>query len=125
MKIVVNTKMAPGAIGPYSQAIKAGGFLFISGQIPVNPASNTVVEGGIEAQTIQALENLTAILTDQGLTMDNVVKTTVYLTDLNDFQVMNGIYADYFKGATPARATVQVARLPKEVMIEIDAIAVI
>lgn len=125
MKTVVTTKKAPGAIGPYSQAIKAGGFLFLSGQIPVDPTSSAVVEGGIEAQTIQALENLKAILTDQGLTLDNVVKTTVYLIDLNDFQVMNGIYGDYFKGKTPARATVQVARLPKEVMIEIDAIAVI
>lgn len=125
MKTVVTTKKAPGAIGPYSQAIKAGGFLFLSGQIPVDPTSSAVVEGGIEAQTIQALENLKAILTDQGLTLDNVVKTTVYLIDLNDFQVMNGIYGDYFKGETPARATVQVARLPKEVMIEIDAIAVI
>ena len=124
MKTVVNTKMAPGAIGPYSQAIKAGGFLFISGQIPVNPASNNVVEGGIEAQTIMVLENIKAILADQGLIMDNVVKTTVFLTDLNDFQVMNGVYADYFKGETPARATIQVSGLPKEVMVEIDAIAV-
>ena len=125
MKTVINTKMAPGAIGPYSQAIKAGGFLFISGQIPVNPLSNNVVEGGIEAQTIQVLENLTALLADQGLTMDNVVKTTVFLTDLDNFTVMNGIYGDYFKGETPARATVQVSRLPKEVMVEIDAIAVL
>jgi len=124
MKTVVNTKKAPGAIGPYSQAIKAGGFLFISGQIPVDPATNNVVEGGIEAQTVQVLENLSAILADQGLTLDNVVKTTVFLTDLNDFQVMNGIYGDYFKGETPARATIQVSRLPKEVMVEIDAIAV-
>ena len=125
MKTVVNTKMAPGAIGPYSQAIKAGGFLFISGQIPVDPATGNVVEGGIEAQTTQVLENLTAILADQGLAMDNVVKTTVFLTDLNDFLVMNGIYGNYFKGETPARATVQVSRLPKEVIVEIDAIAVL
>ena len=125
MKTVVNTKMAPGAIGPYSQAIKAGGFLFISGQIPVDPATGNVVEGGIEAQTTQVLENLTAILANQGLAMDNVVKTTVFLTDLNDFLVMNGIYGNYFKGETPARATVQVSRLPKEVIVEIDAIAVL
>ena len=125
MKTVVNTKMAPGAIGPYSQAIKAGGFLFISGQIPVDPATGNVVEGGIEAQTTQVLENLTAILADQGLALDNVVKTTVFLTDLNDFLVMNGIYGNYFKGETPARATVQVSRLPKEVIVEIDAIAVL
>ncbi len=125
MKTVVNTKMAPGAIGPYSQAIKAGGFLFISGQIPIEPATNNIVSGGIEAQTNQVLENLTAILADQGLTMDNVVKTTVFLTDLDDFPVVNAIYGNYFVGETPARATIQVSRLPKEVMVEIDAIAVL
>ncbi len=125
MKSVVNTKMAPVAIGPYSQATKAGGFLFISGQIPVDPSTSNIVEGGIESQTTQVLENLTAILVDQGLTLNNVVKTTVYLTDLNDFQVMNGIYGNYFKGEAPARATVQVSRLPKDVMVEIEAIAVL
>jgi 2-iminobutanoate/2-iminopropanoate deaminase len=125
MKSVVNTNKAPVAIGPYSQAIKAGGFLFISGQIPVDPSTSNIVEGGIESQTTQVLENLTAILVDQGLTLNNVVKTTVYLTDLNDFQVMNGIYGNYFKGEAPARATVQVSRLPKDVMVEIEAIAVL
>ncbi len=125
MKIVVNTDKAPGAIGPYSQGIKAGGFVFVSGQMPVDPISNAVVEGGIEAQTTQVLENIKAILADQNLTMDNVVKTTVFLKDLNDFQVVNGIYGDYFKAQAPARACVQVVKLPKDVMVEIEAIAVV
>jgi len=125
MKAVVNTDKAPGAIGPYSQAIKAGGFLFISGQMPVDPISNGVVEGGIEAQTTQVLENIKAILSHQGLLMDNVVKTTVFLKDLNDFQIVNSIYANYFKEQAPARACVQVVKLPKDVMVEIEAIAVV
>ena len=125
MKAVVNTDKAPGAIGPYSQAIKAGGFLFISGQMPVDPINNSIVEGGIKAQTTQVLENIKAILADQGLTMDGVVKTTVFLKDLNDFQVVNGIYGEYFKTEAPARACVQVVKLPKDVMVEIEAIAVV
>lgn len=125
MKTVVNTNEAPGAIGPYSQGIKAGGFLFISGQMPVDPVSNDVVEGGIEAQTTQVLENIKAILAAQDLTMANVVKTTVFLKDLNDFQIVNGIYGDYFKVEAPARACVQVVKLPKDVMVEIEAIAVV
>lgn len=125
MKIVVNTDKAPGAIGPYSQGIKAGGFVFVSGQMPVDPVSNDVVEGGIKAQTVQVLENIKAILAVQELTMDSVVKTTVFLKDLNDFQVVNGIYGEYFKDQAPARACVQVVKLPKDVMIEIEAIAVV
>ena len=125
MKTVVTTDKAPGAIGPYSQGIKAGGFLFISGQMPVDPISNGVVEGGIEAQTTQVLENIKAILSHQGLLMDNVVKTTVFLKDLNDFQIVNSIYANYFKEQAPARACVQVVKLPKDVMVEIEAIAVV
>ncbi|MBP2657809.1 MAG: reactive intermediate/imine deaminase [Firmicutes bacterium] len=125
MKTVVNTDNAPGAIGPYSQGIKAGGFLFVSGQMPVDPVSNAVVEGGIEAQTKQVLENIKAILASEGLTMDSVVKTTVFLKDLNDFQIVNGIYGQYFKEQAPARACVQVVKLPKDVMVEIEAIAVI
>jgi 2-iminobutanoate/2-iminopropanoate deaminase len=125
MKTVVNTNNAPGAIGPYSQAIKAGGFLFISGQMPVDPVSNAVVEGGIQSQTLQVLENIKAILANQDLTMDSVVKTTVFLKDLNDFQVVNAIYGDYFKQQAPARACVQVVKLPKDVMIEIEAVAVV
>jgi len=125
MKTVVTTDKAPGAIGPYSQGIKAGGFLFISGQMPVDPINNSIVEGGIKAQTTQVLENIKAILADQGLTMDGVVKTTVFLKDLNDFQVVNGIYGEYFKTEAPARACVQVVKLPKDVMVEIEAIAVV
>lgn len=125
MKTVVNTDNAPGAIGPYSQGIKAGGFLFVSGQMPVDPISNAVVEGGIEAQTKQVLENIKAILASEGLTVDSVVKTTVFLKDLNDFQIVNGIYGQYFKEQAPARACVQVVKLPKDVMVEIEAIAII
>ncbi len=125
MKTVVNTDKAPGAIGPYSQGIKAGGFLFVSGQMPVDPVSNAVVEGGIEAQSKQVLENIEAILASEGLTMTSVVKTTVFLKDLNDFQIVNGIYGQYFKEQAPARACVQVVKLPKDVMVEIEAIAVI
>lgn len=125
MKTVVNTDKAPGAIGPYSQGIKAGGFLFVSGQMPVDPVSNAVVEGGIEAQTKQVLENIKAILGSAGLTMDSVVKTTVFLKDLNDFQIVNGIYGQYFTAQAPARACVQVVKLPKDVMVEIEAIAVV
>jgi 2-iminobutanoate/2-iminopropanoate deaminase len=125
MKTVVNTDNAPGAIGPYSQGIKAGGFLFVSGQMPVDPVSNAVVVGRIEAQTKQVLENIKAILASGGLTMDSVVKTTVFLKNLNDFQIVNGIYGQYFKEQAPARACVQVVKLPKDVMIEIEAIAVI
>ena len=125
MKTAVNTDKAPGAIGPYSQAIKAGGFLFISGQMPVNPVSNGIVDGGIEAQTTQVLENIKAILADQGLTMDSVVKTTVFLKDLNDFQVLNAVYGGYFKEQALARACVQVVKLPKDVMVEIEASAVL
>lgn len=125
MKTVVNTDKAPGAIGPYSQGIRAGGFLFVSGQMPVNPLNNTVVEGGIEEQALQVLENIKAILSSEGLTMNHVVKTTVFLKDLEDFQVVNSIYGQYFKEQAPARACVQVVKLPKDVMVEIEAIAVL
>lgn len=125
MKTVVNTDKAPGAIGPYSQGIKAGGFLFVSGQMPVDPAKNAVVEGGIKVQTAQVLENMKAILGSEGLTMDSVAKTTVFLKDLNDFQAVNEIYGLYFKEQAPARACVQVVKLPKDVMVEIEGIAVI
>ncbi len=125
MKTVVNTDKAPVAIGPYSQGIKAGGFLFVSGQMPVDPVTNTVVEGGIEAQSKQVLENIQAILISEDLTMASVVKTTVFLKDLNDFQIVNDIYGQYFKEQAPARACVQVVKLPKDVMVEIEAIAAI
>jgi len=125
MKTVVNTDKAPAAIGPYSQAIKAGGFLFISGQLPVDPASGNIVEGGVGEQTRQSLENVKNILASQGLDTESVVKTTVFLADMNDFQVVNGIYALYFNQNAPARACIQVARLPKDALVEIEAIAVL
>ncbi|SHK01485.1 2-iminobutanoate/2-iminopropanoate deaminase [Desulforamulus aeronauticus DSM 10349] len=125
MKTIIHTEKAPAAIGPYSQAVKAGGFIFVSGQIPVNPATGEVVAGGVEAQTKQVLENLTAILNSQGLGLDRVVKTSVFIKDMNDFQKINAVYAEYFNSEAPARACVEVARLPKDVLVEIEAIAVV
>jgi len=125
MKTVVNTDKAPKAIGPYSQAIKANGFLFTSGQIPLDPATGNIVDGGIVAQTEKVLENLKAILQSEGLDAARVVKTTVFLADMNDFQTVNGIYAKFFTGDAPARSCVQVARLPKDVLVEIEAVAVL
>ncbi|MFR5264339.1 RidA family protein [Clostridium sp.] len=124
-KEIINTSNAPSAIGPYSQGVKAGNMLFISGQIPVNPISNEIPKT-IEEQTKQSLENVKAILKEAGATLDSVVKTTVFLTDLNDFVKMNEVYATYFDGEIkPARAAIEVARLPKDVKIEIEAIAII
>lgn len=125
MKTVVSTNEAPQAIGPYSQAIKANGFLFISGQIPLDPVTGEVVYGGIEMQTRQVLNNLKAILAKEGLSFSNAVKTTVFLQDMNDFAAMNKIYTEYFEVDPPARSTIQVARLPKNVAVEIELIAVI
>lgn len=125
MKTIVNTDKAPAAIGPYSQAVKAGGFLFVSGQIPVVPATGEVAAGGVEGQTKQSLENLMAVLNSQGLTAENVVKTTVFIKNMNDFGKINGIYGEYFVKDTPARACVEVARLPKDVLVEIEAVAVL
>lgn len=125
MKQIVNTEQAPKAIGPYSQAIKANGFLFISGQLPADRDSGHIVDGGIEAQTQQSLENIKAILSAAGSSFANVVKSTVYLKDMNDFAAMNGVYANYFTQQCPARACVQVARLPKDAMVEIEVIAVL
>jgi 2-iminobutanoate/2-iminopropanoate deaminase len=124
MKKVISTQNAPGAIGPYSQAIEVNGFVFISGQIPIDPVSAEVVEGGISEQTHQVLKNLGAVLEAAGLNYGNVVKTTCYLKSMDNFQGMNAIYANYFTQEQPARAAVEVARLPKDVLIEIDAIAV-
>ena len=123
MKKAIATTAAPGAIGPYSQAIDAGAFVFVSGQIPVNPADGTIPEG-IEAQTAQSIANLTAILAEAGLTLDNVVKTTVFLADMNDFVAMNGVYASKFTSPFPARSAVAVRELPKQVLVEIEVIAV-
>ncbi len=114
---------APKAIGPYSQAVEAGGFVFLSGQIALDPVTGKVVEGDIKAQTERVLKNLQAVLEAAGLTMADVAKVTVYLTDLGDFAAMNEVYATFFTKDPPARATVQVAALPKAVRIEIDAIA--
>ena len=123
MKTVVASPNAPKAVGPYSQAIKAGAFLFLAGQIPLDPASGTLVEGDIAAQTRRVLDNIGAVLGAAGLSFADVVKTTVFLADLNEMAAMNQIYATYFPDPAPARATVQVARLPRDVRIEIEAIA--
>lgn len=120
----VLTIYAPQPIGPYNQAIVAGGFIFTAGQIPVNPSTNKVVEGGIRAQTRQCLENLKAIMEAAGSSMGKVVKTTVFLHDMNDFALMNEVYAEFFADTKPARSAVQVARLPLDVEVEIEAVAV-
>ena len=120
---VVKTQSAPAAIGPYSQGITAGGFLFISGQIPLDPATGEMVQGDISAQVRRVLENLQAILTAGGSGMDRVVRTTVYLLDLGEFTKMNEVYREYFGAQPPARSTVGVAALPKGARVEIDAIA--
>jgi 2-iminobutanoate/2-iminopropanoate deaminase len=119
----VKTEKAPAAIGPYSQGIRSGGFLFCSGQIPLDPATGKMVEGGIKVQTERVLQNLEAVLTSGGASLRSVVKTTVYLVDLADFPAMNGVYGTFFPENPPARATVQVAKLPAGALVEIDAIA--
>jgi 2-iminobutanoate/2-iminopropanoate deaminase len=123
MKQIVATEAAPRAIGPYSQAVISRGLVFVSGQIPLDPATGQMVAGDIAAQTERVLENLRAILEACGSSLDRVVKTTVYLADLEEFPKMNEVYARYFPSAPPARATVQVARLPRDARIEIEAIA--
>jgi len=123
MRETVKTNKAPAAIGPYSQAVRSGGFLFCSGQIPLDPETGKMVEGGIEAQTERVLMNLEAVLAAGGASLTAVVKTTVYLADLGDFPVMNAVYGRFFPGSPPARATVQVAKLPAGALVEIDAIA--
>jgi len=125
MKKIIHTDNAPKAIGPYSQAIKAGNLLFVSGQVPFDPATMEIVEGGVEAQTTRVLENLQAILKEAGASFDNVVKTTVFIKDMNDFGAINEIYAKYFGENKPARACVEVARLPRDVKVEIEVIAVV
>jgi 2-iminobutanoate/2-iminopropanoate deaminase len=123
MKEGVHTANAPQAIGPYSQAIKANGFVFASGQIPLDPSTKQVVEGGIREQTERVMNNLKAVLEAAGTTLGHVVKTTVFLADLNDFVEMNDTYGRFFTDKPPARSTVQVSRLPRDVRIEIDVIA--
>ena len=123
MKKVISTANAPAAIGPYSQAIITGGMLFVSGQIPLDPATGAMVEGGIEAQTTRVLDNLKAIVEAAGTTLANAVKTTVYITNINDFGKVNEIYAGYFTENPPARVCVEVSNLPKGALVEIDLIA--
>ncbi len=121
----VHSDAAPKAIGPYSQAIVANGFVFCSGQTPIDPATGNLVEGGIEAQTQQVFKNLIAVLAAAGTDLDHVVKSNVFLKDMNNFAAMNAIYASHFKGAPPARSTVEVARLPKDCIVEIEMIALL
>ncbi len=123
MREAVSTTRAPQAIGPYSQAIRAGDLVFVSGQIPLDPATGAVVAGDIAAQTHRVMQNLEAVLEAAGASLGAVVKTTIFLADLGDFAAVNDVYGGYFKAPAPARATVQVARLPKDVRVEIDAIA--
>ena len=123
MKKVISTAEAPQAIGPYSQAIEAGGFVFVSGQIPLIPATGELVEGSVEVQTARVLENLKAILEAVGSSLESVVKTTVYITNMDDFAKVNGIYGQYFQENPPARVCVEVSKLPKGALVEIDVIA--
>ncbi len=123
MKHVINTKNAPAAIGPYSQAIEVNGMVYTSGQIPVNPATGEIPQG-IEAQAEQVMENVKNLLEAAGTSMENVVKTTVFIKDMNDFGTINGIYSKYFTSDCPARSCVEVARLPKDVLMEMEAIAI-
>jgi 2-iminobutanoate/2-iminopropanoate deaminase len=123
MRQAVSTDAAPSAIGPYSQAIRAGSLLFVSGQVPIDPATGAIVDGDIAAQTRRVLQNVGAILDAAGVSFDHVVRTTVFLTDMNDFAAMNEVYATCFSSPAPARATVQVSRLPKDARVEIDVIA--
>lgn len=119
----LHTNNAPAAIGPYSQAIEVNGFVFASGQIPIDPTTGNIVEGGIKEQTQQALTNASKIMEEAGLTMANVVKTTVFMADMNDFAAMNEVYATFFKQPYPARSAVAVKTLPKNVLVEVECIA--
>ncbi len=125
MKQVIATTSAPAAIGPYSQAIRAGQTLYLSGQIPLDPATGQIIDGDVRAQTLQVMQNLQAVLEAAGTDFSALVKTTIFLHDLADFAVVNEVYASFLTPPFPARATVQVARLPREVAVEIDGIAVL
>ena len=124
MKKQISTNNAPAAIGPYSQAIEANGMVFVSDQLPVNPVTGEFAEGGIKELTYQSLTNMKNILAEVGLTMENVVKTTVFLADMADFAAMNEVYASFFTGVAPARSAVAVKTLPKNALVEIECIAV-
>ncbi len=123
MKKVIETKLAPAPVGPYSQAVEANGFLFCSGQIAIDPATNQVLQGGIPEQTELVMKNISAVLEEAGLNFNHVIKTTIFLTSMSDFPVVNEIYAKAFKSAHPARSTVAVSGLPKGVQVEIEVIA--
>jgi 2-iminobutanoate/2-iminopropanoate deaminase len=123
MKKIISTNEAPVAVGPYSQAVRAGSLVFCAGQIPLDPKTAQIVSQDISEQTRRVLNNITAVLKAEGLTFEQIVKTTIFLTDLNDFQTVNEIYASYFKQAPPARSTIQVSALPKGARVEIEAIA--
>ena len=125
MKQIIQTNNAPQAIGPYSQAVMANGTLYVSGQIPVVPATGVIVSEKVEDQARQVMENVKAVVEAAGLTLENVVKTTVFIKNMDDFAAINGIYSEYFKENCPARACVEVARLPKDVLIEMEAIVVV
>ncbi len=123
MREVISTNDAPKAIGPYSQAIRANGFIFVSGQTPMDPATQQMVEGGVAEQTERALKNIEGILKAAGSSMEKIVRCGVFLKDMNDFAAMNEVYARFFRNAPPSRSTIEAARLPKDCRVEIDAIA--
>ena len=124
MREAIATDRAPQAIGPYSQAVRAGNQIYCSGQIPLDPATGAIIDGDIATQTRQVLTNLSKVLEAAGVSLDHVVKTTVYLADMNDFAAMNAVYGTFFTSPAPARSTVQAARLPRDARVEIDVIAV-
>ena len=124
MKQIIATSAAPAAIGPYAQAVKANGFVITSGQLPIDPATGAFAASDIAGQTRQSLKNVQAVLAQAGLGMENIIKTTVFLKDMNDFAAMNEVYAAFFPSQPPARSAVEVARLPKDALVEIEAIAV-
>lgn len=124
MKTIISTDKAPQAIGPYSQAVEVNGIIYTSGMIPINPADGTLITGSVEEQAEQALKNLKALVEESGSSMEQVIKTTVFIKDMNDFAKINEVYARYFTDNYPSRSCVEVARLPKDVLIEIEAIAI-
>ncbi len=125
VKEIIVTEKAPAAIGPYSQAVRCGNLVFVSGQIPIDPATGQVVQGDIKSQTSQVIRNLEAVLAAAGSSLDKVVKTTLFIKDMNNFSLINEIYSEFFKNNPPARSTVEVARLPKDVEVEIEVISIV